>query len=85
MEEKFAILDNAMSWIEGWTFQGKGSKSTQMPFQKGWIITICNMKRVVHDLLDRGFIFVGTRRLNQDCLEVSSMHTTIHIVHVLEL
>ena len=68
-ESKLLALDVAMNWIASWKFDG--GRSVQMPFQKGWIVTISNMKRIIPDLLNRGFHFVGTRKLNQDCLEVN--------------
>lgn len=82
IDQKFEVLDSAMSWIESWTFQD--SKSAQMPFQKGWLITIANMKRVVRDLLERGFSFVATRRLNQDCLEVRFFYAQLTVTHNLQ-
>lgn len=70
--EKFERLDTWSSWIGKWVFYNPTSKKIKrsMPFQRGFIRTIAGIKSVVQRCLNKGFEYVCTRHLNQDCLEV---------------
>ena len=72
LEDKIKKLREFQSWISTWTFVDGNSKKEFMPFKTGWQITIDSICRISQYCIDSGFKFVGTRKFNQDCLEVSA-------------
>lgn len=78
LEEKIAELENNKNWVNSWTFRNNKEYKRVMPFQQGWCITIESVIRVTKQCFDVGFAFLGTRRLNQDCLEVSTITMPTH-------
>ncbi len=70
LETKLKDLRGLQERISTWRFQGETLKNN-MPFKTGWRVTIDGICRVLLTCLQSGFKFVGTRKLNQDCLEVS--------------
>ena len=71
--EKLDLLDQFKRWIASWHFISTSQAKNSMPFQKGWITTIENVKLVVSQCLHNQFKYIGLRKLNQDCLEVSNI------------
>lgn len=78
LEEKIAELENNKNWVNSWTFRNNKEYKRVMPFRQGWCITIESVIRVTKQCFDVGFAFLGTRRLNQDCLEVSTITMPTH-------
>lgn len=75
IQSKFEFLDKMHSWIASWKFQriSNGKMFNSFPFQRGWLMTIQNMKLVINSCFTHGFQFVSTRHFNQDCLEVNKI------------
>ena len=71
---KLEELKKYRAWISSWQFESDSIKNS-MPFKSGWLITIDSVCRIVQQCLDSGFRFISTRKLNQDCLEVSIRDT----------
>ena len=70
LTSKLDELNWYRTWISSWEFEGDTIKKS-MPFKNGWLISIDSVCRIVQQCLNSGFHFVSTRKLNQDCLEVS--------------
>ena len=67
-------MESFHKWISSWQFINiENNKLRQsMPFQKGWLITLANMRDVANVCFSSGIPRLCTRRFNQDFLEVRS-------------
>ena len=69
-------LQTLLEWakrIESIEFKNRRTGNTKrtLPFKEGWIITLRSLSLMIIDLLSREeTLFILTRRLNQDPLEV---------------
>lgn len=79
-QEKLEEINEYIEWIEKWTFQNDKVTKSSMPFKKGLLTTLKGIKEVVTRCFEMDFQFLGTRRLNQDCLEVSVSYFAVHYV-----
>ena len=72
VETKFNILEKSKEWIKSWKFSSPRGDKNSMPFQKGWLITIENFEMAVLHCFNNEFNYIGMRKFNQDCIEVST-------------
>ena len=75
LDERCRQLELYTEWIRSWKFEDQRPGATrvlksQLEFQKGLIITVSAVKGLVQRLIsERGYQYVCTRRLGQDCVE----------------
>lgn len=74
LESDVQQLSRDIDWVKSWRFEDQRtdppSRRESLPFQKGLIITLSSLRGLCQFLiLERGFAYVLTRKLNQDGLE----------------